>query len=238
MKKTFLFSAVLLFSAASFAQTSVKNSEAVKHQTSVESNGSGSQVNASANASSTSAIHSNAVNAAKKKSHAEIKKEKKALAAEKQAQVAEANNKGQMISGIASGKTASLSGSNKGEVISGIASEGRSVSASANSQTKANLAAGHNNLSDNTSLNSSAEVKHRRKQIKNEEKETREVSGDAIVKSNKHVKTRLNKKTIQAHKKISATTANVAEVTNAVRPKPVSVKTGAQVRTSAAIKIR
>ena len=238
MKKTFLFSAVLLFSAGSFAQTSVKSSEAVKHQTNVESNRSGSHVNASANASSTSAIHSDVISKAKNKSRAEIKKEKKALAAEKRAQVAEANNKGQMISGIASGQTASPSGSNKGGVISGIASEGRSISASAHSQTKANVAAGHNNLSNNTSLNSSAKVKHSRKQIKNEEKETRKVAGVATVKTSKHVKKHVNKKAIHARKKINATSANVVEAAHAIRPKPVSTKTGAQVRTNAGIKIR
>jgi hypothetical protein len=234
MKKTFLFSAVLLFSAGSFAQTSVKSSEAVKHQTSVENNRSGSHVNASANASSTSAIHSDVISKSKNKSRAEIKKEKKALAAEKRAQAAEVSNKGQIISGIASGETAS----NKGEVISGIASEGRSISASTHSQTKANVAAGHNNLSNNTSLNSSAKVKHSRKQIKNEEKQTVEVAGDATVKTSKHVKKHVNKKAIQARKKINATSANVVEAAHAIRPKPVSIKTGAQARTNAGIKIR
>jgi len=237
MKKTFLFSAVLLFSAASFAQTSVKNSEAIKHQTSVESNESGSHVNASANASSATSIHSNAAHK-KNKSHAEIKKEKKALAAEKRAQAAEANNKGQMISGIASDHSASTSGRSKGQLISGIASEGRSNSASAHSKTKANVADEDNNLSDNTSLNGTAEIKNRRKQIKNEEKENMEAAGDATVKSSNHVKTHINKKAIHAHKKINATSANVVEAAHAIQPKPVSIKTGAQVRTNAGIKIR
>jgi hypothetical protein len=238
MKKTLLFSAVMIFSAGAFAQTSVKNSAAVKHQTSVESNKDGSHVNTAADASSAASIHSDRVNKANNKSRSEIKKERKALAAENRAQAAEAENKGRKISRIASGQSGSASGSSKGELISGIASEGRSGSASAHSKTNTDVAAEHNNLSDNTSLSSSAVIKRSRKQIKNKEKENREAASNASVKSSNHVNAHLNKKAVKANKKINATSANVVEAAHAVQPKPVSIKTGAQVRTNAAIKIR
>ena len=90
MKTTLLLSIGFLFSAASFAQTNVKNSEAIKDHAGIESNKGASQINTSGNASSATSIQSNAVNKAGNKSHAEIKKEKKAVETEKNTVATEA----------------------------------------------------------------------------------------------------------------------------------------------------
>jgi hypothetical protein len=288
MKTTLLLLSGLFLSVASFAQTTVKNSEAIKHQTSVESNRSGSHVNSSADASSASSIHSNAVNKSKNQSRAEIKKEKKAIAAEKRAQAAEANAKGKLISGIASEKQdASTSADSKteanakGKLISGIASEKQDASTSADSKTEANAkgklisgiasekqnaststdskteanakgklisgiaSEGRSNAADvkethvagsNVDGNTSLEIGTSGKQIKN--RKNIDAAGNASVKSDNRVKARLHKKAIKSHKRIHATSSNVVEAAHAIHPKPVSIKTGTQVKANAGIKIK
>jgi hypothetical protein len=261
MKTTLLLLSGLFLSVASFAQTTVKNSEAIKHQTSVESNRSGSHVNSSADASSASSIHSNAVNKSKNQSRAEIKKEKKAIAAEKRAQAAEANAKGKLISGIASEKQdASTSADSKteanakGKLISGIASEKQNASTSTDSKTEANAkgklisgiaSEGRSNAADvkethvagsNVDGNTSLEIGTSGKQIKN--RKNIDAAGNASVKSDNRVKARLHKKAIKSHKKIHATSSNVVEAAHAIHPKPVSIKTGTQVKANAGIKIK
>ena len=102
MKTTLLFSTVLLLSAASFAQTTVKNRDAIKGNSSIQSNKGGSEVHSSGNASPSTNIQSNGVNKVENKSYAEIKKEKKAIAAEKHTVATEAKAKAQESKKMAS----------------------------------------------------------------------------------------------------------------------------------------
>ena len=95
MKTTVLLSALFLFTMGSFAQTNVKNNEAVTDHASIKSNEDGSRIQNSTQASSATSIHSHAVKKAEKKSQAKIKKEKKAIASEKSAIGTEASAKGQ-----------------------------------------------------------------------------------------------------------------------------------------------
>jgi flagellar biosynthesis GTPase FlhF len=208
MKTTFLLISGLFLSVASFAQTNVKSNAAIRDNSSIQSDKASGQVNSSADVSSATDIHTEAISNAKRKSSAQIKKEKKALAAEKRAQAAEANDKGQMISAIAS--------------------DGSSISGQAHSKAKTDVSAKDNNLNNNASLNSNGRISATG--ITN--------SGNASVKSANRVKTHLNRKAIKARKKINATSANVVEAAHNIHPKPVSIKTGAQVRTNAGIKIR
>jgi hypothetical protein len=133
--KTKLLLSALLLSATSFAQVTLKNSEAIKGQTDIQNNQGGSQVNSSGNASSATSIHSNAATNAKDQSAAEIKKGKEAIAAEKQTVTTEAKSKAQEAKDVAS--------------------KDRTVSASIHSDSKPDAAAEDNNLSGNPSLNGS-----------------------------------------------------------------------------------
>jgi len=227
MKTTLLFSTLFFLSTASFAQTKVKNSEAIKDQTSIQSNKAGSQVNSSANASSATSIHSNIVNKAKNGSTAEIQEGNKAMAAEKQALAAEANDKGQRISKEAS--------------------QDRSVSASAHSNTKVKASEGDNNASNNTSLNngatvSSSRIKNRGNQLKDDEKAGIKTQANATVENSNQVKTNVNKTAIKADKGISTASSTVvhtgAASAHAIHPRPASIKMGTMVKTNAGIRIR
>jgi hypothetical protein len=57
MKTTFLISGMLIISAALSAQTTVKNSDAAKGKTSIQSNKSGSDINSTGSASTATHIH-------------------------------------------------------------------------------------------------------------------------------------------------------------------------------------
>jgi hypothetical protein len=227
MKTTLLFSTVLLLSAASFAQTKVKNSEAIKDQTSIQSNKGGSQVNNSGNASSATTIQSNAVYNAGHKSHAEIKKEKKAMANEKH--------------------TVATKAKEKGQESKQMASEDRTVSASAHSNTRVNASEGDNNVSNNASLNngatvSSTHIKNRGNQLKDEEKSAIKTQANATIENTNHVKTNVNKTAIKGSEKIkTASSAAIharAASARAIHPRPASIKMGTMVKTNAGIRIR
>src|SRR5665647_341997 len=227
MKTTLLFSTVLLLSTASFAQTTIKNSEAIKDQTSIQSNKGGSQVNNSGSTSSATTIQSNAVNNAGHKSHAEIKKEKKAMATEKQAVATQAKEKGQESKQMAS--------------------EDHTVSASAHSNTKVNASEGDNNYSNNTSLNngatvSSSRIKNRGNQLKDEEKAAIKTQANATVENTNQVKTNVNKTAIKGSEKINAGSSaaihTAAASAHAIHPRPASIKMGTMVKTNAGIRIR
>ncbi|HZI69029.1 MAG TPA: hypothetical protein VFD44_04940 [Hanamia sp.] len=124
MKRTLLISTALIFSAASFAQTTVNNSQSVKGAANISHNKSGTQVNSSANASSATSIHSSVVQNAKSGATEQIKEDNQAMASEKQAIAAKAKTKGQKVA-----KAAKLKGNNTSEnsSISGNASSSASV---------------------------------------------------------------------------------------------------------------
>jgi len=227
MKTTLLLSIGFLFSAASFAQTNVKNSEAIKDHASIESNKGASQVNTSGNASSATSIQSNALNKAGNKSHAEIKKEKKAVATEK--------------------NTVATEASAKGQETKKIALQDHTVSASAHSNTKINASEGDNKISSNTSSNngaslSTAHIKNRGSQVKNEGKAAIKTQANATVETTNRVKTHVNKTAIKAGKKINTASSSAVQAhaasAHAIQTRPVSIKTGTMVNANGGIKIR
>lgn len=124
MKKTLLISTAFFLSAASFAQTKVTNSEAVKGQTNIEHNKAGTQVNSSENASSATTIHTSIVENAKNGSTDQIKEDNKAMAAEKQALAAQANDKGQATAAAAKAKASSTLEDNNADENSSLSGKG------------------------------------------------------------------------------------------------------------------
>lgn len=227
MKKTLLISTALLFSAVTFAQTTVKNSEAIKDKTTIQSSKDGSKVNSSGNATSATSIQSNTANNAGGKSYAEIKKENKEAATEKQKLVTQAKDKEQ-----------------KSEKM---ASKDRTVSASAHSNTSVNASAGDNNYSNNTSLNdgatvSTAHLKNRGKQIKNEEKATVTAKTNSTLENGNQVATRVNKTAVKGGEKINTTSSTAvqsgAASAHIVKPRPASIKMNTMVKTNAGIRIK
>jgi len=227
MKTTLLFSTALLLSAASFAQTTVKNSDAIKNHSTIQSDKGGSQVNSSGNASSATYIQSNAANKAENKSYAEIKKEKKAVANEKH--------------------TVATKAKEKGQESEEIASQDRTVSASAHSNTKVNASEGDNNYSNKTSINngatlSTAHTKNRGNQLKNEEKAAITSKTNATMENSNHVVTNVNKTAIKGDEKINTTSSaaihSEAASAHAIHLRPASMNMRTRVKTNGGIRIK
>jgi hypothetical protein len=227
MKKTLLFSTALLLSAATFAQTTVKNREAIKGQAIIQSDKNSTEANGSANASSSSSVHSDAVNNMENQSSAEIKNEHKAIVAEKEKIATEAKEEGQ-----------------KSEKM---VADDHTISTSAHSNTEANAQAKDNNISINSSINnpetlSSAEIKNKGNQMKNDGKAIVQTQADATVENSKLVKAKVHKTATKAGNKINTVTSTAVQAgagtVHAVKITPVSIKTGAQVKTNTGIKIK
>lgn len=227
MKKTLLISTALLFSVITFAQTTVKNSEAIKDNTTIQTSKSGSKVNNSGNASGATSIQSHTATKAENKSYAELKEQNEKAAKAKQTLVMQANDKEQ-----------------KSEKM---ASKDHSVSASAHSNTSVHASAEDNNYSNNASINdgatvSTARLKSKGTQIKNEEKAAVTAKTDATLENGNHVAAQVNKIAEKGGEKINATsTAAVksgAATAHIVKPRPASIKMNTMVKTNAGIRIR
>jgi len=223
MKKTLLISTAFFLSAASFAQTKVTNSDALKGQTGIQHNNAGTQVNSSENASSATTVHTGIVKNAKNGSSAKIKEENQAMAAEKQALAAKAKAKGQQTAKAAS--------------------QDHSVSASANSNAKVNASEKGNNLKGNSSISSNGNAStglsnSNTGEVKSEAKQ----SVHATLKGANRSQVAVDKTAVNSAHKINAASktagrAGAASVQQ-VHVKPVRVKTGVQVRTVTGIGIK
>jgi len=157
MKTTLLFSAALFLATASFAQTNVNTNATVKGKSEIKSDKV--KTNADANASSEANVQSNV-----------LKNGHKAVAAEKSS--ATANDKGKLISGIASDKSdAGVQGKEKGKLISSIASDGKSESGSVHSDVEG---------SANANVKSNGHVKTHVKKIRNSGKKIKASSANTI----------------------------------------------------------
>jgi DNA-binding protein YbaB len=129
MKTTVLCSAVLFLATASFAQTNVHTKATVNGRSEIKS----TQVKTDAHASSEANLQSNA-----------IKEAHKPAATEKPS--ASANDKGKLISGMASDQSdTKVQGNEKGKLISSMASDGKSQSGSLQSDAQGNANAGVHN---------------------------------------------------------------------------------------------
>ncbi len=227
MKKTLLFSIALLLSAATFAQTTVKNKEAIKGKAIIQSDKNSTQTNGSANASSSTSVHSDAVNNMENRSSAEIKKEHKATVAEKEKIATEVKEEGQ-----------------KSEKM---VADDHPISTSAHINMEANAQSKDNNISINSSINnseplSSMEIKNKGNQLKNDGKAIVQTQAGATVENSQLVKAKVHKTAIKAGNKINTVSSTAVQAgagtVHAVKVTPVSIKTGAQVKTITGIKIK
>lgn len=223
MKKTLLISTAFFLSAASFAQTKVSNSEVLKGQTGIQHNNAGTQINSSENASSATTVRTGIVKNAKDGSTAKIKEENKAMAAEKQALAAKAKTKSQ-------------------QTAKAVAQD-HSVSASANSDAKVNASAKDNNLKGNTSISSEGNastglINSNTGEVKSESMQ----SVHATLKGANRSQAAVEKTTVHSAHKINAASKTAVRAGAAsaerVHVNPVRVKTGAQVRAIAGIRIK
>ncbi|MGN6299394.1 MAG: hypothetical protein ACTHM7_21550 [Ginsengibacter sp.] len=148
MKTTLLFSAALFLATASFAQTQANSQATIKGKSEIKSD----NVKAKADASSEAGLQANT-----------IKENHKAAASAKSS--ATANDKGKLVSGIASDKSdASVQGKEKGNLISSIASDGKSESGSTHSAIDG---------SANANTSSNGHLKTHMKKIKHSGKKDR-----------------------------------------------------------------
>jgi hypothetical protein len=131
MKTVLTLSVALFLATASFAQANVKSSAKAKNTTEVRTN----KANAVASASAQNRIEANEVSKMHKRNAAAKREERKTVREQKRASAA--NEKGKLISGIASQKgDAEVKGKEKGALISGIASDGKSHAATVRSDSK------------------------------------------------------------------------------------------------------
>lgn len=227
MKTTLVVSAALLFSTASFAQTTIKNTGAVMDKASIQNERSGSEVNNSGSAYSATSIHSNDVNKMENKSLAEIEKEKKSIAAKKHEAAAEAKA--------------------KGEESKKMTSQDATISVSTHSSADVNSSIENNKFNSNASLNnsetvSSDRIKSKGRQIKNDGKAEVKTQADGTIEKSNRLKSDANKTADKTAKKVnrtsSATVNAGAASAHSFHTRPVSVKAATIVRTNAGIKIR
>lgn len=223
MKKTLLISTAFFLSVASFAQTKVTNSEALKGQTGIQHNNAGTRVNSSENASSATTVHTGIVKDAKNGSTAKIKEENQAMAAKKRALAAKAKTKGQQTAEAAS--------------------QGHSASASANSNARVKASAKGNNLEGNSSINSSGNASTGQTNINTGEvKSDAKQSVHATLKGANRSQIAVDKRAANSAHKINAASKTAVRTGAAsvqqVHVKPVRVKTGVHVRTVAGIGIK
>jgi hypothetical protein len=155
MKTTLLFSAAFFLATASFAQTNANTNATVKGRSEIKSG----KVNANANASSQANVRSK-----------KLKDGHKAVAGETSSASATANDKGKLISGIASHKT-DVQGREKGKLISSTASEAKAGSGSVHSDLEG---------SANASVKSNGHVKTHVKKIRHSGKKIKASSANTI----------------------------------------------------------
>jgi hypothetical protein len=226
MKKTFLISIVSLFSVALFAQTTVNSKSDVKSKSTVQTSKNGSEVNHSESASTALSIQSNDLKNAENKSKEKIKKGKKATDSKKQKTSEELKATRENIENPSSNSD---------------------IHASGQSNSSVTLSKSDNNLNEKTSVKgkgaiSTESILNNEKQVNNEGKVLIKTKTTEIAEASAKSNARLNKKMARAERKINKTgsaSLNAAGSTsNSVQIKPVSVKSGTNIKTKAGIKIK
>jgi len=226
MKTTFLLSIGFLFSTVSFAQTTVKNSEAIKTNSAVSANKSSTQANTQVSTSSETHIQSNAVANAKKESSHSVKNENQAMLAQKDKLAAEARAKEQE-SGKSASKDAAVTAFEKANATANVNAKDNKINNQAYVNTGARVS------SDATSVTG---------QIKNEGVANIKTQGHAAIKYSKQVNSGVNKTTIKSGKAIhenssSAVHANAASI-NRIHVKPATIKTSSMAGITNGIKLK
>ena len=223
MKTTLLLSAMFLFATVSFAQTNVKNNEAVTDHASIKSNEDGTQFKNSAHASSATKANSHAAKKAENKTRAKIRKEKKAIASEKNATATEASAKGQET---------------KKEALEHMPDH---AAAHANAQAGGTGEGGKANA--NTSVNGGAAVsadvkKDKIKEVKNKEKAAVKTEAAATIETADQAKTNVDKVTVNAGKKVKSNVHSKAAFGHSMQAQHTPVKVNTGIKTNAGIHIK
>lgn len=223
MKTTFLLSAMFLFATVSFAQTNVKNKEAVTDHASIKSNEDGTQFKNSAQASSATKANSHSVEKAQNKTSAKIKKGNKAIASGKSATATEASAKGQET---------------KKEALEHMPDH---AAAHANAQAGGTGQGGKANA--NTSVNSQAAVssdieKDNVNEVKNKEKAAVKTETAATIETANQAKANVDKVTVKAGKKVKSNVHSNAAFGHSVRAQHAPVKVNTRVKAIAGIHIK
>ena len=219
MKKTLLVSTALFLASVSFAQTKVNNSEALKNKTGIQQSNAGTQVNNSENASSATTIHTGIVENAKESSSAKIKEQNQAVKTEKQAVAAKAKM--------------------KAEQTESRASNDKTVAVSTRSNAKVHANSQGNNMNGNASINGNENISTGQMNKKAEKVNT--VAAESVHATVSGANRSLVAVKKSAYKTNAASTAKVNTTAASVQKahvKPVRVKTNAQVRTVAGLKIK
>src|SRR6185312_871476 len=226
MKTTFLLSIGFLFSTVSFAQTTVKNSEAIKTNSAISASKSGTQANTGVSASSETQIQSNDVANAENESNTRVKNEKQAMLAQKNKLATEAKANGRESKKLAS-KDAAVTTYEK-------------ATASANMNAEDNKI--NNQAYVNTGATVSSDAIKTTGQIKNEEVANIKTQGHTAIKHSKHVKAEVNKTTIKAgntvHENSSAAVHVRAASTNRMHVKPATIQMRSMAATTNGIKLK
>lgn len=227
MKTTLLFSAAILVSVVTFAQTSVKNQETVKSITAVQSDKGSSEVKSSGSASSSTNIQSNAANSTEHKAYSTAEKGKNEIAAEKQALATKAKTEAQQAK-----KTAS---------------QDVTVSANAQSDTKITATEKNNKTQENASFNagthvSSKGIKNSSNHMMKESEATVGNSAVSAIETGNGVKTGVSKATVKTGETTNAASATTiksrSSTAHSVKPAPASLKMNTHVKTNSGIRIK
>ncbi|HEY5369823.1 MAG TPA: hypothetical protein VIJ75_12620 [Hanamia sp.] len=212
MKTTFLLSIGFLFSTVSFAQTTVKNSEAIKTNSAVSASKSSTQANTQVSASSETNIQSKAVANAKEESNQKVKTEKQQMLAQKEKLAAEARTKDRESEKVAS-KDFAVYGSENANATANISAKGNKM---------------NNQAYVNTGAKASTNALKTTGKIKNEEVANIKTQGHTAFKNGKKVKAAVNKTAVKTgktlHENSSATVHVRAASTNRIHVKPATIQ--------------
>lgn len=226
MKPSILVIAAIVFSATSFAQTTVSNQQTVKNTSSVQTDKGSNEIKNSASATSSTKVKSGEANSASKATATEVSQEKGAATAEKNEL----------------GTKASTTEKNDQKFISNE----HNVFADGQSDTHVLAKESNNKTQVNSSLNGNAAVSTTgttaaSNQIKNETKSNIEAFTEVTVKNANKVKAALGKTEVMVNNKVSTSAATgvktSAAVVHSVKP-AATIKMNSQIKTAGNIIIK
>ncbi len=227
MKTTCLFSAAILLSIATFAQTTVKNQQTANTVSAIRTEKGSSEVSSSGSASSSTSIQPNAVNNAENKTHATAEKGKNEITAKKQEAIGKAKTEEQRVKEAAS----------KEVTVAGTAQSNTGITAA----EKDNKTEGNASLNKDATVSSTA-ITDNSNQMKGELTGTIIAGTDLTVTKANKVKTSSTKATIKTGEKVHAgTTATIkagSSAVHAVKPNPAALKVNSRLKANGGIGIK
>ena len=227
MKTTCLFSAAILLSIATFAQTTVKKQQTANTVSAIRTEKGSSEVNSSGSASSSTSIRSNAVNNTENKAHATAEKGKNEIAAKKQEVITKAKTEEQQVKEATS----------KDVTVSANAQSNTGITAA----EKDNKTEGNASLSNGTTVSSTA-ITNNSNQMNGELIGTTTAGTDLTVNKVNKVKTGSTEAVIKTCEKVHVGTATTVKagssVIHTVKPNPAALKVNSQVKANGGIRIK